>query len=176
VSHSEAGARPAPARPEPTTPAIPGAALAAIRERFAVEPTGEDPKRPLDARHLVVAVPVERWVEFAGFARDTLGCRYFCHLTAVDWKADGFDVVCRLENLETSLGLTVKTRIARDGTCPSLTGLFRGALWMERECFDLFGIRFDGHPDLRRLLLPDDWEGHPLRKDYAVDTPHPPYR
>lgn len=159
-----------------TTPAIPETALAAIRERFGVEPTGEDPKRPLDVRHLAVAVPVERWVEFARFARDTLGCRYFCHLTAVDWKADGFDVVCRLENLETSLGLTVKTRIVRDGACPSLTGLYRGALWMERECFDLFGIRFDGHPDLRRLLLPDDWEGYPLRKDYAVDTPHPPYR
>ena len=60
--------------------------------------------------------------------------------------------------------------------CPSLTPLFRGALWMERECYDLFGVRFEGHPDLRRLLLPDDWEGYPLRKDYAVDTAHAPYR
>ena len=153
------------------------AAVGELRERFGVEATGEDPKRPLDPRHLVVVVPVERWVELTAFAKATLGCRYFCHLTAVDWKAEGFDVVCRVENLEAGLGLTLKTRIAREpAACPSLSGLYRGALWMERECYDLFGIRFDGHPDLRRILLPQDWEGHPLRKDYAVDTPHPPYR
>jgi NADH-quinone oxidoreductase subunit C len=150
--------------------------MAAIRERLGVDAVGEDPKRPLDPRHLVLTVPVERWLEVAGFLRDTLGCHYFCHLTAVDWKADGFDVVCRVENLQGGLGLTLKTRIAAGAACPSLSGLYRGAVWMERECFDLFGIRFEGHPDLRRILLPQDWEGHPLRKDYAVDTPHPPYR
>jgi NADH-quinone oxidoreductase subunit C len=156
---------------------VPHRALAGIRETFGVEPTGEDPKRPLDPRHLVVVVPVSRWVECARYVRDTLGCRNFSFLTAVDWKAEGFDVVCRLENLQTGLGLLLKTRIAREApACPSLSTLFRGALWMERECFDLFGVRFEGHPDLRRLLLPDDWEGYPLRKDYALDTAHPPYR
>ncbi len=54
--------------------------------------------------------------------------------------------------------------------------MFRGAGWMERECYDMFGVVFDGHPDLRRILLGDDWEGYPLRKDYAVDTPQAPYR
>jgi NADH-quinone oxidoreductase subunit C len=159
-----------------TAPETLEAAMARVREALGVDPTGEDPKRP-DARHLVATVPLERWTEAAQVARDDLGCRYFCHLTAVDWKDAGFEVVCRLENLETGLGLTLKTRIPRDpAACPSLTGLFRGALWMERECYDLFGVRFDGHPDLRRLLLPDDWEGYPLRKDYAVDTAHAPYR
>jgi NADH-quinone oxidoreductase subunit C len=60
--------------------------------------------------------------------------------------------------------------------CPTLTGLYRGADWMERECYDLLGVRFDGHPDLRRILLGEDWEGHPLRKDYAADMPFTPYR
>jgi NADH-quinone oxidoreductase subunit C len=152
------------------------AAIAGVRDTLGVEPTGEDPKRP-DPRHLVAPVPVDRWVAAAEAARDGLGCHYFCHLTAVDWRADGFDVVCRIESLETGLGLTLKTRIPREpAVCPSLSGLFKGALWMERECYDLFGIRFEGHPDLRRLLLPEDWEGYPLRKDYAVDTAHAPYR
>jgi NADH-quinone oxidoreductase subunit C len=151
-------------------------AVARVRAALGVEPAGEDPKRPLDPRHLVATVPVERWVEAHRAARDELGCRYFCHLTAVDWKAGGLEVVARVESLGTGLGLTLKTRLGPEASCPSLTGLFRGALWMERECYDLFGIRFDGHPDLRRLLLPDDWEGHPLRKDYAVDQSHAPYR
>jgi NADH-quinone oxidoreductase subunit C len=151
-------------------------AVARLREAFGVEATGEDPKRPPDGRHLLVTVPLDRWLEAVRFARDELGCRYFCHLTAVDWRAEGFEVVCRVENLDTRLGLTLKTRLGGGAACPSLAGLYRGALWMERECYDLFGIRFEGHPDLRRLLLPDDWEGHPLRKDFAVDTPQPPYR
>ena len=71
----------------------------------------------------------------------------------------------------------MKTQLgAGVSACPSLVPVYRGANWMERECFDMFGIRFDGHPDLRRILLADDWVGHPLLKSYAVDTPYPPYR
>lgn len=141
-----------------------------VREQFGIEPG-------IDGNLLTAALPVERWTEFAAFARGQLGCRYFSWLSAVDWKAEGLEVLCRLENLETRLAVMMRTRLGAGVThCPTLTGAFPGADWMERECYDMFGIVFDGHPDLRRILLPEDWEGHPLRKDYAVDTSHHPYR
>jgi NADH-quinone oxidoreductase subunit C len=71
----------------------------------------------------------------------------------------------------------MKSRLGPGQThCATLTGFYRGANWHERECYDLLGVVFDGHPDLRRILLGQDWEGHPLRKDYAHDMPHAPYR
>ena len=63
-----------------------------------------------------------------------------------------------------------------DARVPTVTGVWRTANWHERETFDLMGVVFEGHPDLRRILLDPDWVGHPLLKSYAVDTPHPPYR
>jgi NADH-quinone oxidoreductase subunit C len=126
---------------------------------------------------LVVTVPADQWVAFARFAKETLGCRFFSFSTAVDWKEQGLEVVARVDSLDDGLSVVMKTRLgAGVSSCPSLVPVYRGANWMERECYDMFGIRFEGHPDLRRILLADDWEGHPLLKSYAVDTPHPPYR
>ena len=144
-------------------------ARARIQERFGVD--------ALTDGGLAVTLPRDRWPEFARFAHDELGCRYFNWLSAVDWKDQGFEVLCRIENLDAPLVVTMRTRLAAgEARCPSLTSLYRGADWMERECYDMFGIVFEGHPDLRRILLSDDWEGYPLRKDYAVDTPQAPYR
>jgi NADH-quinone oxidoreductase subunit C len=141
-----------------------------IQEQFGVPAEG-------DGRALAVTVPIDRWLELGRFARGTLGCVYFNFSTAVDWKDQGLDVVARVENIEAGFSLTMKTRLAAGETrCPSLVPVWRGAGWMEREAYDMFGVEFDGHPDLRRILLPQDWEGHPLLKSYAVDTPHPPYR
>ena len=126
---------------------------------------------------IVVMVTPDRWMDLAQFAKETLGCRFFSFLSAVDWKEQGLEVVAKVDNLDDGLALMLKTRLGPGvSTCASLTPIYRGANWMERECWDMFGIRFDGHPDLRRILLEDTWEGHPLLKSYAVDTPHPPYR
>ena len=146
------------------------AAALQIKERLGLEAT-------VAGAEVGVTVPRERWVDVARFVKDTLGCRYFNWLTAVDYKDQGMDVLVRLDDVEAMVAVTLRTRLpATELRCASLTGLFRGANWMERECYDMFGVTFEGHPDLRRILLGDDWEGHPLRKDYAVDTPHAPYR
>ncbi len=126
---------------------------------------------------LTVSVPPDAWLAFAQFAKDTLGCRFFSFLSATDWKDEGLEVVAKVDNADTNLSILAKSRLgAGVSTCASLVPVYRGADWMERECYDMFGIRFEGHPDLRRILLPDDWVGHPLLKSYAVDTPYPPYR
>ena len=126
---------------------------------------------------ITVQVPAERWLEVAQLAKDTLGCAFFNFLTAIDWKAEGLEIVAWLDNLDAMFAVEMRMTIPPGETaCPSLVPVYRGADWMERECFDMFGVRFAGHPDLRRILLADDWEGHPLLKSYAVDTPHPPYR
>jgi NADH-quinone oxidoreductase subunit C len=144
-------------------------ARAALASTFGVEVAAGVP--------LTVTVPADRWEELGRFAKETLGCRFFNFLTAVDWKEQGLEVVARVDNLEENVQLMLRTKLGPGvSSCASLTPVYRGANWMERECFDMFGIRFDQHPDLRRILLEDGWEGHPLLKSYAVDTPHPPYR
>lgn len=150
--------------------ATPAAVADAIRQHFAVESRVED---------RVVTVPLARdqWPAFARFARETLGCLYLNFLSAIDWKDEGLEVICRVENLATGVTVMMRTKLGAGGLhCPTVVDVWKGADWMERECFDMFGVTFDGHPDLRRLLLGDNWlGGPPLRKDF-VDTGHAPYR
>ncbi len=125
----------------------------------------------------VVTVPVDEWLAFAEFVKNVLGCHFFSFSTAIDWKEQGLEIVARVDNLDEGIAVLMRTRLAPGvSECASLVPVYRGANWMERECFDMFGVRFVGHPDLRRILLGDDWVGHPLLKSYAVDTPYPPYR
>jgi len=126
---------------------------------------------------VVAHVSAAEWRTAARFAKDTLGCTFFNFLTAIDWKADGLEVIAWVDNLDAGLSIQFRSKLGPGATaCPSLVPVYRGANWMERECYDMFGLQFDGHPDPRRILLADDWEGHPLLKSYAVDTPYPPYR
>ena len=92
-------------------------------------------------------------------------------LTAVDrYPAEPrFEVVYELHSIERKERVRLKCRLRGvDPVIESVTSVWRGANWYEREVFDLFGIQFLNHPDLRRIMMPDDWEGHPLRKDYPV--------
>lgn len=108
------------------------------------------------------------------------GFQQLMDLTAVDWperdldgRAVRFDVVLHLLNLTSQERLRLKVRVAEGEALPSLTGRFHSADWAEREVFDLFGIPFEGHPDLRRLLTWEDFPGHALRKDFPLDGGDP---
>ncbi len=119
----------------------------------------------------VVDVPVGRWWQAAGIARDpgALGCDYFDWLSAVDELEDGFDVVAHLWSTRRRHGVLLRTRVPRvDPEVESLVDVYPGAAWHERETFEMFGIVFARHPDLRPLLLPPGFEGHPLRKEFVL--------
>ena len=86
-------------------------------------------------------------------------------------KGQELGVVYHLHSLENNVRLWIKAYAPIEApNFPTLTGFYASANWMEREAFDFYGIQFEGHPDLRRILLPEDWEGHPLRKDYVEQT------
>lgn len=117
-----------------------------------------------------VEVPVDGWVEGVRRARDELGYRFFDWLSAVDELEDGFAVVTCLWRLGTPAHtLLLRTRVPRARPqVPSLVGVFAGAAWHERETYEMFGIEFEGHPRLAPLLLPDGFDGHPLRKEFVL--------
>jgi NADH-quinone oxidoreductase subunit C len=123
-----------------------------------------------------VIVPVDRLIEVARWFRDTpeTAFDYCSDLTAVDWPTRApqrFDVVYCLYSVPHRQRVRLKVRVADQEPVPSVTGLWPAANWLEREVFDMFGIRFPGHPDLRRILMPDEWQGHPQRKDYPLEGP-----
>jgi len=95
---------------------------------------------------------------------------YCVDITAVHYpkREKQFDVVWVLYSFPRNERIRVKAQIADGGTLPSSVPIWATANWLEREVFDMFGIKFDGHPDLKRILLPDGWKGHPLRKDYGI--------
>jgi len=117
-------------------------------------------------------VPPEQIVELCQALRDEYEFNLLSEETAVDYwpeQAPRFHVVYRLRSL--ARNLIIGARVPLDGNAPSmpsLVPLFANANWFERELWDMFGIRFEGHPDLRRIVMPYDWEGHPLRKDYPL--------
>lgn len=96
------------------------------------------------------------------------GFDYLADITAIDWQ-DRIEVVYQLTNLAKNVRIAIRADLDREKPeIDSVTSIWRGADFQEREEYDLMGVVFKGHPDLRRILLPEDWEGHPLRKDYVI--------
>jgi NADH-quinone oxidoreductase subunit C len=180
-----------PAAPEPVVPPpavldpVTALAAAKVRERFP-DALAEE---VLSGRHPFLRVRPERLVEVATLLRDDPDLRYdCCHLVSgVDWpaktpaEAPGSleavyhlvsyarkpDAALRKASPKNDGFLVLKVRVPRDrAEVPSVMGVWPGADWHERETWDLMGIRFTGRPGLRRIMLPEDWPGHPLRKDW----------
>ena len=128
-------------------------------------------------------VPASAWIEVARFLKSELAMNQFIDLTAVDYperepELPRFEVVLHVRSLSLKHRVRLKTRVADGEALPTLTGVWAGADWGEREIWDMFGIKFEGHPDLRRVLLYEEFVGFPLRKDYPIERTQPlvPYR
>jgi NADH-quinone oxidoreductase subunit C len=119
-----------------------------------------------------VYVPAEHLVATCGALRDQLQFEVLIEVTAADYlpHRPRYEIVYHLLSVSRRARLRLKVRVSADGTVPTVQSVYPGAGWLEREVWDMFGIFFDGHNDLRRLLLPEDWEGHPARKDYPVQV------
>ncbi|MFG2356672.1 NADH-quinone oxidoreductase subunit C [Streptomyces sp. NPDC048521] len=118
---------------------------------------------------LTVDVPPSSWLTALETARTTLSCTYFDWLSAVDEPGTGFRVSAHVVALDPVRRLLVRTTVPHEApTLPSAVGVYAGAAWHERETHEMFGVVFDNHPGLEHLLLPENFEGHPLRKDFVL--------
>ena len=117
-------------------------------------------------------VPADRLVDTCRALHDADALRFttIIEITAADYipRQPRFEVVYHLLSITRRSHVRLKVRVADGATLPTVQSVWKGAGWPEREVWDMFGIVFDGHKDLRRLLMPEDWEGHPARKDYPV--------
>ena len=187
-----AAAKPKPAavaaKPKPKPKAPPEAPKGPVDP-----PPPEDLERPAFLTALEAALPdriqgLAYWVgdwtilitpdallEVAAFLKDSdAGSFDYCSdLTATDWppREKRFDVVYCLYSTRLRQRVRIKVQAGDGESVPSVTGLWPAANWLEREVWDMFGVDFTGHPDLRRILMPDAWQGHPQRKDYPLEGP-----
>jgi NADH-quinone oxidoreductase subunit C len=125
----------------------------------------------LDRGELTLEITPGKIVSICGFLKYDQKFIRCSSVTAVDrYPAEPrFEVVYHLHSIELKQRIRLKCRVfGTDPAIESVTSVWRSTNWYEREVFDLFGIRFLGHPDLRRIMMPEDWEGHPLRKDYPI--------
>ena len=153
--------------------------IAALTERFeAVDfrPAPLSDRADRRAVQMCIFVPADRLLEVMRFLRDDPRCRFeqLCDLTCVDYldypgATDRYAVTYSLLSISRERRMWVKCMVNDpEPVVPSVTSVWKGADWLEREVWDLFGVRFEGHPDLRRIVTWDGFDAHPLRKDYPL--------
>jgi NADH-quinone oxidoreductase subunit C len=124
-------------------------------------------------------LPVDKIAAAAKAIHDEFGFDMLATITAVDyWPEENprFHLFYRFTSIPNRMNLNVRVPIpALEALAPTIQDIYKSANWNEREVYDMFGIKFTGHPDLRRLLMPEDWQGHPLRKDYPLGYEEPQY-
>lgn len=128
---------------------------------------------PNPAKEATVFVKKEKIIEALEYLKTELNFDYLSDLTAVHFPDNEFQIVVvyHLFSIEKKDSLRVKVELKEGESIKSVVSIWPAANWMEREAFDLLGVQFDGHPNLKRILLPDEWEGHPLRKEYPLGGP-----
>jgi NADH-quinone oxidoreductase subunit C len=132
------------------------------------------PEAIVDAKsafgELTLGIAAAQIVDVCRVLRGSARFERLSAVTAVDWwpREPRFEVVYLLHSIRKNTRLRLNVRLGEDEEIDSVCSVWRGANWYEREVFDLFGIQFRNHPNLERIMMPADWEGHPLRKDYPV--------
>lgn len=143
--------------------------LLQVQKALAARFDGEAAEFRGDPRLIVTSAQI---VEIATVLREEFGFEYLSDITAVDyWPQDDprFHVVYQFSSLKNNCRLEVRVPLSGDEpTLPSISSVYWSACWPERELYDMFGVEMQNHPDLRRILMPHDWQGHPLRKDYPL--------
>jgi NADH-quinone oxidoreductase subunit C len=167
-----AAAPPKPAAPPKEAPPKPEPLDNPLVQRFKKR-FGEAIREAwIDRKQAILVVDAATLREISLYARDDETFNYLSDLTAVDWprREKRFDVVLNLYSFSKNERLRLKAHAADNEIVPSVSNVWPTANWLEREVYDMFGIRFEGHPNLKRILLPDEWQGYPLRKDYDILT------
>ena len=138
--------------------------------RYKTRFSGAIQEALLDRRQAILVIAADRLLEIARYSRDEEDFDLLVDLTAVDWpkREKRFDLVLNLYSFPKNERLRIKALVAENEPVPSVEGIWPTANWLEREAFDMFGIVFEGHSNLKRLLLPEEWQGYPLRKDYDI--------
>jgi NADH-quinone oxidoreductase subunit C len=167
-----AGAPPKPIAPPKEAPPKPEPLDNDLAKRFKARLGDGVREAWLDRKQAILVVDGARLEEIAKFTRDDEQFNLLSDLTAVDWpkREKRFDLVLNLYSFKKNERLRLKVFLGDGEKVPSVSSVWPTANWLEREVYDMFGIVFDGHPNLKRILLPDEWQGFPLRKDYDILT------